>query len=92
MEVGETDPFRMQPIEVRGFEDRVAVGGDVAVALVVGENEDDVRFLPRDRVGGHGRAEVQPDDERERGERANHEYTSWAPRLVECELRGGRKG
>ena len=49
----------VQPVEVRRLEDRVAVAGQVAVALIIGQHEDDVgptcfqrrreRAAPRDR-------------------------------------------
>ena len=53
MKVGEAHALGMQPVEVRRLQDRIAVAGEVAVALVVGEDEDDVRLLPartRDKV------------------------------------------
>ena len=43
MRVGETDAFARQPIDVRRLDARGAVGGDVAVAEVVGVDQDDVR-------------------------------------------------
>jgi len=51
-----------QRVEVRRPEDGVAVGGDVAVALVVGDDEDDVGT--RGRVG-RGEQRQQRCDEKE---------------------------
>ncbi len=41
--VGETDAFARQPIDVRRLDARGAVGGDIAVAEIVGVDQDDVR-------------------------------------------------
>jgi hypothetical protein len=51
VEVGEPHALGVEAVEVRRLEDRVAVTGQVAIALVVGDNEDDVRR-------GRGSAEV----------------------------------
>ena len=42
MEVGEANALGVEGIEVRGFDNGVAVGCDFAVALIVGDDEDDV--------------------------------------------------
>ena len=42
VEVGEAHALRLQPVQCRGAQHRVAGVGEVAVPLVVGENEDDV--------------------------------------------------
>ena len=42
MEVGETHAFVVQAVQVRRLEDRIAKTGDVAIALIVGEDEDQV--------------------------------------------------
>jgi hypothetical protein len=39
MEILEAEAFRTKLIEVRGFEDRISVGGDVAIALIIGDDE-----------------------------------------------------
>jgi hypothetical protein len=45
MEILEAHRLGAQAVEVRRLEDRVAVGRDVAIALVVGQEEDDVGAL-----------------------------------------------
>lgn len=50
MKVGEAQGLGMQPVEVRGIQRRVAVSGKVAIALVIGHDQDDVRrHRQRDR-------------------------------------------
>lgn len=51
MEVGKAHALVVQPVEVRSLEHRVAVARQVAVALVVGQNEDDVGPAPFERGG-----------------------------------------
>lgn len=34
-EIAEADAFMMQAVEVRGFEHRIAVAGEIAVALII---------------------------------------------------------
>ena len=46
----ESHPALHEPIEVRGLDDRIAQGRDGIGALVVGEDEDDIRRLG----GGQG--------------------------------------
>ena len=43
----EPNALRMQSVEVRRADDGIAMGRDVAVALVIGHHVDDVRLLPR---------------------------------------------
>jgi hypothetical protein len=52
VEVGEPHSLRVKLVEVRRHEDRVAVGRDIAVPLVVGQHEDDVRLLAGERLSG----------------------------------------
>ena len=52
MEVGEADALLVQPVEVRRLDDRVAVAGEIAVALVVGHDQDDVGTLRQPRFRG----------------------------------------
>ena len=54
LEVVEGDAARVEGIEVRGLEPRVAVAAELAVALVVGEDEDDVRAAAPERLCRHG--------------------------------------
>ena len=55
LEVGEPDALGAELIEVRRLEDRIPVGAQVAIALVVGQDEDDVRTIRRH--DGQGDAE-----------------------------------
>jgi len=51
MKVGEARALGMKPIEVRRLQIRVARAGEIAQALVVGQDEDDVRAAARERPG-----------------------------------------
>ena len=62
VEVGEANAFVMQPVEVGRLEDRVAVAGQIAVALVVGEDEDDVRAAADERFGRETEARSNRDE------------------------------
>ena len=42
VEVGEPDALVVQPVEVRRLQHRIAVAGQLAVALVVGDDDEDV--------------------------------------------------
>ena len=59
LEIGETDALRPELIQVRGLEDRVPVGADVAVTLVIGQDEQDIG-----PVGGRGDGDEQREQER----------------------------
>ena len=50
VEVGQADGLGVQAVEVRRLEDRIAVAREVAVALVVGHDDDDVGAVGRCRV------------------------------------------
>src|SRR5262245_52120846 len=67
MEIREPHAFRVQPVEVGGLQHRMAVGGDVTVALVVGENENDVGPLAGNRRAradaGRGRPKGRNQDQ-----------------------------
>src|SRR5256885_2344597 len=43
VEIREPPPLARQAVEVRGFESACAIGSDVGVALIVGEDDDNVR-------------------------------------------------
>ena len=45
VEVGEAEALLVQAVDVGGLEDWVAVAGEVAIALVVGEDDQDVGFF-----------------------------------------------
>ena len=72
MEVGEAHPLGVQSVEVRRLQHRVAVGGHVAVALIVGEDEDDVRLLAGERIGGGSTADRAEKYDERKGEGAQH--------------------
>ena len=59
LEVGEADALATELIQVRGLEDRVPVGADVAVTLVIGQDEQDIG-----PVGGRGDGDEQREQER----------------------------
>ena len=61
VEVGEAHALGADAVEVGCLEDGVPVGGDVPVALVVGEKEDDVRPLVGKR--GEGRSSVKANEQ-----------------------------
>lgn len=42
----------MQLVKLRRFQNRVAMGGDIAIALIIRQNEDDVGTLARQRIVG----------------------------------------
>ena len=42
VKIVEAHALGAERVEVRGFEDRIAVGGKVAVALIIGENKNDI--------------------------------------------------
>ena len=44
MEIREADTLGLQPIQVRGLQHGVAVPGEIAVALIVDQHEEDIRF------------------------------------------------
>ena len=52
MKIREADAFVMDAIQVRRFDVGVAVAGEVCIALVVGENQDDVGTSLGERGGG----------------------------------------
>ena len=49
MEIREPPAFPAQLIQMRGFEHRITVGRDIAIPLVVGEQEHDVGPFARER-------------------------------------------
>ena len=71
VELPEVDALRGQLVQVRRAEPRRAVGGEVAPAPVVGEDEDDVGARGRSRAAEGSRGEdEQQQAEEHRGERA----------------------
>lgn len=45
MEIGEAHALGVKGVEVRRFQDGISVGGKIAVALIIGEDEKDVGTL-----------------------------------------------
>ena len=64
MEIVETHALGAESVEVRGFKDRIAVGGKVAVALIIGENKNDIG--PRRGGGGCGGKQSRTGQEKQR--------------------------
>ena len=54
VKIGEADAFVVETIQIGGLDDWVAVSGDVAVALIVGQDEHDVRPGAGLRLGSQG--------------------------------------
>ncbi len=52
LEIGETDALAAESVQIRGPEDRVAMGAHVAVSLVVRQDEKDVGPIGRQRRQG----------------------------------------
>ena len=67
---GEGDAFSREFIDVRGLDLLRAVGGDVAVAEVIGHDHDDVGFVS----GGGGGDETTDSEGRESDERFGGEF------------------
>ena len=65
MEIGEADALAMELIEVRSLQGGIAVAGQVAVSLVVGQDENHVGLGPFHPEGGCGCGEEAVE---ERGE------------------------
>jgi hypothetical protein len=43
MIIGQTQALLMQPIEVRGLQDWIAMGRDLRITLIVGHDDQDIR-------------------------------------------------
>jgi hypothetical protein len=56
-EVFEADALASDAVHVGRLEDRIAMRGNIAVALIVGEEEDDVGLLAGDGSFGTGRGD-----------------------------------
>ena len=76
LKVNEPRALGMEPVEVWRFEDRIAVAAQFAVALIVGEDKDDVRGTTRRRADRQPRnhcrkrdADGEPPREGEHGQR-----------------------
>jgi hypothetical protein len=75
-EVLKAHALGVEAVEVRRFENGIAVGGEIAVALVVGEQEDDVRTFARE-------FSVNADDAEEAEKKlADHGWARSTSRLV----------
>ena len=51
VKIGEADAARVQLVDVRRLQDRIAVAGEIAVALVIGDDENDVGFRSLELLG-----------------------------------------
>ena len=79
VEIGQAEALAVQPVEVRRLEHGIAVAGEVAVALVVGQHDDHIRFRGRQSRGGvHEEQGSQEEARRTAGEirRGRVEYRS----------------
>lgn len=54
MEIRETHALGAEAIEVRRLQDGISVGGDVAVTLIIGKDEKNIRLGAGDGFGGSG--------------------------------------
>jgi hypothetical protein len=52
LEVGKADTLIVRTIHFRRIEERMAIAGKITLALVVGEDDDDVRFCPGSQSTG----------------------------------------
>ena len=52
VEIREAHGLRVKAINVRRFDERVAVTGEIAVALIIGHHEHDVRAFAKGQIGG----------------------------------------
>ena len=69
MEIGEAHALGVEEVEVGRLEDGISVGGEIAVALIIGEDEENVRTLGGGGGDGEGR-EREKEGKRETGEGA----------------------
>jgi hypothetical protein len=51
MEIRKTHSLCMEPVDVRRLEDGIAVTGQIAIALIVGQDENDIRGFAGKLVG-----------------------------------------
>ena len=61
MEIREANAFGVEPVEVRRFDEGIALAAQVAVALVVGQDQDHVGTVLREDPAG--RQEEQSEDQ-----------------------------
>jgi hypothetical protein len=54
VEIRETHALGAEAIEVGRFQDGIPVGGNVAVALIIGQDEKNIRLGAGDGFGGSG--------------------------------------
>jgi hypothetical protein len=52
LKAGKADSLIVQAIHFRRIEERMAIAGKINLALVVGEDDDDVRFCPGSQSTG----------------------------------------
>ena len=72
MKVGEAHALGVEPIKIRCLQNRVPMSGNVAIALIVGNQKHDVRLAPGERIGGRRRRRAESSkpsgEEEQRGE------------------------
>ena len=51
MKIGEANALVVELVQVRRLEDRIAVAGKVAIALVIGQHDEHIGMLRRRRRG-----------------------------------------
>ena len=81
MRLGEPHPFPRQPVDIRRPDLRRAIAADIAVAQVVGEDDDDVR--PPFRRRGLGTALLQAVSAAAAAAGARHAVLNATPELYE---------
>ena len=57
MKIGETNTLRMKLIEVWCFKNRIAMGCDIAIALIIGHYDDDVAWGFRKKCSAKGQSD-----------------------------------
>ena len=68
VEVGQPDALIVEPVEVRRLEHRIAMARQVAIAVVVGQQDDDVRAPGRLRLRSPGHSGESRDEADQQGE------------------------
>jgi hypothetical protein len=83
VKVGEPPAFGMKPVDVRRSQNRIAVAREVAVALIIGENEDDIGPFPGERIG-HARRIGDRGDKPDKEQGTQHAGRTCARANVMC--------
>jgi hypothetical protein len=78
VEIGEAHALGVEEVEVGRLEDGISVGGEIAVALIIGEDEENVRTLGGG--GGGGRFGEGEKEGRREGEKGAEGHGGWSGR------------